>query len=115
MTRRIIEESFPIREIGLESAHEKRLRDGHPSTLHVWWARRPLVASRASILAALLDISKEPKRNNTSLELLTEISKWENSNNIDMLNKVKTTILNKFEGHAPKLLDPFGGGGSIPL
>ena len=58
MDRRLIEETFPIKEVSEESAREKRINSGHISTIHLWWARRPLVSSRASIFAALI---KNPK------------------------------------------------------
>jgi len=48
-----IETSFPVKEVSEESAREKSIRHGHISTLHIWWARRPLAASRATIYAAL--------------------------------------------------------------
>ena len=51
--RRFIEESFPVKEVGEASAHEKNIRHGHISTLHLWWARRPLAASRATAYAVL--------------------------------------------------------------
>jgi putative DNA methylase len=52
--RRLIEEIFPVREVGEESIKERNIRHGHISTLHIWWARRPLAASRATIYAALV-------------------------------------------------------------
>lgn len=52
--RRFIEESFPVKEIGIESAREKYIKPGHISTLHIWWARRPPASSRATNYAALI-------------------------------------------------------------
>jgi putative DNA methylase len=52
--RRFIEESFPVKEVSIESAKEKNIRHGHISTLHIWWARRPLASSRATNYAALI-------------------------------------------------------------
>ena len=51
--RRFIEESFPVKEVSVISAKEKNIRHGHISTLHIWWARRPLASSRATAYAAL--------------------------------------------------------------
>ncbi len=53
-TRRFIEDSFPVKEVSIESAREKNIRHGHISTLHIWWARRPLASSRATNYAALI-------------------------------------------------------------
>lgn len=52
--RRFIEDSFPVKEVGEISAKEKSIRHGHISTLHIWWARRPLAASRSTTYAALV-------------------------------------------------------------
>ena len=57
--RRFIEESFPIKEVGAEAAREKSIRHGHISTLHIWWARKPLAASRATAYAALTPVAKD--------------------------------------------------------
>jgi len=112
--RRFIEEFFPIREIGEESRKEKRNRHGHISTLHLWWARRPLAASRASIYATLIDLPNEEKRVKESYNFITKLAKFENSLNLDILDEAKKNI-QKNRNKTPKVLDPFSGGGSIPL
>jgi adenine-specific DNA methylase len=72
---RLIETDFPLRAVSEESVREKNIRHGHISTLHIWWARRPLAASRATALAALLP--DDPQRRNEFLRLVREIAPWE--------------------------------------
>jgi len=112
--RRLIGELFPIKEISEESSREKRLRDGHISTLHVWWARRPLAASRASIYSALTNPPKNIEEWGTKAHFVAKLSNWENSNNSDIILQARNDIKNSL-GYLPKVLDPFSGGGSIPL
>jgi len=110
-----IEVDFPIREVSEESAREKNIRHGHICTLHIWWARRPLASSRASIYAAL---TPEPKNEEDRLkksQFIASLSKWENSLNKELINKARKEILEANGGVPPKVLDPFAGGGSIPL
>lgn len=119
MTTRLIETDFPLRRVSEESVREKNIRHGHISTLHIWWARRPLAASRATALAALLP--DDPKRRHQFLELVSHISPWEmvsaRSDRSDgsPLAKARALIREAFDGRAPKVLDPFAGGGAIPL
>ncbi|MFW9992280.1 MAG: DUF1156 domain-containing protein [Candidatus Odinarchaeota archaeon] len=111
----LIEENFPVKGVSKESSREKSIRHGHLSTLHIWWARRPLASSRATIYASLVphvDDSKEPAGID---DFITELSKWENSLNDTILNRARTAILKAFNGERPRILDPFAGGGSIPL
>ena len=61
MDKRLIEVAFPLKQASLDSVHEKNVRHGHISTLHLWWARRPLAACRAAVYAALVDA---PNKNN---------------------------------------------------
>ena len=111
--RRFIEEHLPIREISEESTKEKSIRFGHPSTLHIWWARRPLSASRTTIYASLIPSSDDQKIIKNENFFIKQLSKWENSQNIDLLNTARKKIS---EFNKPlKILDPFSGGGSIPL
>lgn len=133
--RRFIEESFPVKEIGEISAIEKSIRQGHISTLHIWWARRPLAASRATIYAAMVPPPENIEEWQKQRDFIINLSKWENSNNTVLLNKARQDIL---QAHAerlsaelsirvtvrdiedgkyprPRVLDPFGGGGSYPL
>jgi len=113
--RRFIEESFPVKEVSQISAKEKNVRHGHISTLHIWWARRPLASSRATTYAALVPEPKDVDDLNARRNFIIELSKWENSNNRELLDKARKDILKANNGQPPKILDPFGGGGSIPL
>src|SRR5919202_3303854 len=72
MKRKLIEVALPLETINRESAREKSIRHGHPSTLHLWWARRPLAACRAVLFASLIDDPGEP---NAPQELLERIDR----------------------------------------
>jgi len=115
--RRFIEESFPAKEVSIESAKEKNIRHGHISTLHIWWARRPLTSSRATNYAALIPaVSPGDKEElNKKRDFIIDFSKWENSLNSDLIKQAREDILKANNGKPPKVLDPFGGGGAIPL
>jgi adenine-specific DNA methylase len=118
MQQRFIEHDLPLAEISEASAREKNIRHGHPSTLHIWWARRPLAASRATTLAALLDDPgpHEPDKRRELKDLIKEIAPWEavkNGNNA-AIEQVQEMVKEQYE-ERPKVLDPFAGGGSIPL
>ncbi|MCS7158691.1 MAG: DUF1156 domain-containing protein, partial [Blastocatellia bacterium] len=115
---RLIEVDFPLADVSRESVREKNIRHGHISTLHIWWARRPLAASRATALAALLP--DDPARRTQLLELVAQIAPWESVSRNDrageyLLTKAQTAIREAFGGRAPRVLDCFAGGGSIPL
>src|SRR3954451_19584019 len=88
--RKLIEVALPLATINAEAAREKSIRHGHPSTLHLWWARRPLAAARAVIWASLVDdpssdptLSQEQqeKERRRLFDILERLVKWENSNN----------------------------------
>lgn len=113
--RRFIEESFPVKEVSVESAKEKNIRHGNISTLHVWWARRPLASSRATNYAALIPASKNIEQWNKTRQFIIDFSKWENSLNQSMIQKAREDILKANGGKLPKVLDCFAGGGAIPL
>ena len=113
--KRLIEETFPVKEVSAESIHEKNIRRGHISTLHIWWARRPLAASRATAYAALIPLSKDTDEWSRKREFIINLSKWENSLNSHLIKKAQRDILEANDGIPPKVLDPFGGGGAIPL
>src|SRR3990170_7675726 len=113
--RRFIEESFPVKEVSVESAKEKNIRHGHISTLHIWWARRPLASSRATNYAALIPAPENIDEWNRKREFIIEFSKWENSLNQTLIEKARKDILQANGGKPPRVLDPFGGGGAIPL
>lgn len=117
-TPRLIEVDFPIRRVSEESVREKNIRHGHISTLHIWWARRPLAASRATALAALLP--DDPARREELLRLVAEVSPWEVANHHGphphpALEKARRLIREAFDGRPPQVLDCFAGGGAIPL
>lgn len=92
--KRFIEVSFPVKEVSEESAREKNIRHGHISTLHIWWARRPVASSRATTYAALIpapdpdDAEEWDKKRKDIIEL----SKWENSLNPTLTEKVGQDI-----------------------
>ena len=113
--KRFIEESFPVKEVSVESAREKNIRHGHISTLHIWWARRPLASSRATSYAALIPAPENIDEWNRKREFIIEFSKWENSLNQTLIEKARKEILQANGGKPPRVLDPFGGGGAIPL
>lgn len=168
--KKLIEVALPLEAINVASAREKAIRHGHPSTLHLWWARRPLAACRAVLFASLVDdpdsdpmfrkadgtVDEERAGNRRAelFKLIEELVKWENSNNEAVLNRARAEIaasvasrkiLDKKEWtkdqttcgekawvyvcrtakpqsvnmflaeHAPTVLDPFCGGGAIPL
>ena len=110
-----IEVDFPIKEVSANSVRQKNIRHGHISTLHIWWARRPLVASRASIYAALTPAPEDDEERLKKAQFIAELSKWENSLNEALISRAREEILKANGGKPPKVLDPFAGGGAIPL
>ena len=124
--KKLIEVALPLEAINAESSREKSIRHGHPSTLHLWWARRPLAAARAVIWSSLVDDpSSLPEQFPTEeaqnaerqrlFGILERLVKWENSNNEEVLAEAKAEIMKSTDGNPPALLDPFAGGGAIPL
>ncbi|MEQ8786517.1 MAG: DUF1156 domain-containing protein [Pirellulaceae bacterium] len=183
--KKLIEVALPLEAINKESAREKSIRHGHPSTLHLWWARRPLAACRAVLFSSLVNDPEDDPMYGVDedvayteraklFDLITELVKWENSNNPRVINAARLEIarsiaankvadkelqddtplvvnapelpeeqakylpapppeytprevrfkmpsltaeqVNHFLAHyAPPVLDPFAGGGSIPL
>jgi len=110
-----IEVTFPIKEVSEESAREKNIRHGHISTLHIWWARRPLASSRATTYAALIPYPSTEKEAKEKAKFIVDLSKWENSLKEDLIKKAREDILKANGGKTLRVLDPFAGGGSIPL
>ena len=143
--KKLIEVALPLDAINKESAREKSIRHGHPSTLHLWWARRPLAACRAVIFASLVD---DPGEDGVPPELLRQIDqlaapsalpadwddqttaeqrrarlfafitrlvKWESTTDETVINTARSLILAATDNNPPPILDPFCGGGSIPL
>lgn len=124
--RKLIEVALPLEKINKEAAREKSIRHGHPSTLHLWWARRPLAAARAVLFAQLVDDpSSHPDRFPTEEAQKTERERlhrlierlvvWENTRDQALLDEAHQEILKSTDGNPPPILDPFAGGGTIPL
>ena len=111
----LIEWGLPLKEISAESVREKNIRHGHISTLHIWWARRPLASSRASIYAALTPTPADEEERLKKWQFITQLCKWENSLNQNVIEKARAEIIKASGGKVPKVLDCFAGGGSIPL
>jgi putative DNA methylase len=126
MKKKLIEVALPLEAINIESSREKSIRHGHPSTLHLWWSRKPLSTCRAVLFASLVDDpSSRPHEFPTEADqdrerqrlfrLIEELVKWENSNNSQLLAAAYKEILKSTDGNPPPVYDPFCGGGSIPL
>ena len=124
--KKLIEVALPLEAINKESAREKSIRHGHPSTLHLWWARRPLATCRAVLFASLVDDpsslpeqfpteAEQDKERQRLFRLIEELVKWDNSNNPTILKAAHDEILKSTGGNPPPIYDPFCGGGSIPL
>jgi putative DNA methylase len=138
--KRLIETAFPLRQASAASLHEKTARHGHIATLHLWPARRPLAASRAAIAAALLPDPGEDEARKTLVRRLGGGLKAKKQTRAEAGKKVDTTkvegdggilwwgqenlpdvawfreqIRTANGGRAPRVLDPFAGGGAIPL
>lgn len=124
--KKLIEVALPLDDINAASAREKSIRHGHPSTLHLWWARRPLAAARAVIWSSLVDdpsahpeefptVEEQAAERERLFGILSELVVWENSNNDRVLNAAKAEIKRSMGDDLPPLLDPFAGGGAIPL
>ena len=142
-TPRLIEHAFPLKQASLDSVHEKNVRHGHISTLHIWPARRPLAACRAALIATLLPdpgtpekrkelcekiggkvtkkLEKKKMPNGQLVEREKEVTEggilhWgRETENKKLLDWFRGEIKKAYGGRAPKVLDPFAGGGAIPL
>ncbi len=124
--KKLIEVALPLEEINAACTREKSIRHGHPSTLHLWWARRPLAAARAVIWSSLVDDPSAhpeefPTREDQAIarerlfDILRELVVWENSNNQRVLDAAKAEIKKSVGDEPLSMLDPFAGGGAIPL
>jgi putative DNA methylase len=124
--KKLIEVAIPLEAINASSAREKSIRHGHPSTLHLWWARRPLAACRAVLFAQLVDdpsshpdqfpTHEDQERERQRLfAIIEDLVKWENSTNEEVLERARAEIRRSCGGVLPPVYDPFSGGGSIPL
>ncbi|MFI5353197.1 MAG: DUF1156 domain-containing protein [Candidatus Binatales bacterium] len=140
MTTRLIERAFPLKQASLDSVHEKNVRHGHISTLHIWPARRPLAACRAALIATLLPDPGNPEERRRLIERIggrvvqriekkkvagkpVEVEReetiggilhWGRESSPD-LQFFRDEIRKAYGGRAPRVLDPFAGGGAIPL
>ncbi len=136
--KKLIEVALPLEAINLASAREKSIRHGHPSTLHLWWARRPLAAARAVIFTSLVDDPDDPEappafvaackalpaEKNTLIsdtprqrlfDFIERLVTWEATTDEAIMETARELIRLSTDGNPPPLLDPFAGGGSIPL
>lgn len=126
MKKKLIETSLPLEALNEASAREKSIRHGHPSTLHLYWARRPLATARAVLFAQLVDdpasrpeefpTTEEQDAERARLhELMSRLIVWENSADKALMDQACAEIRRSNGGHMPAVVDPFAGGGSIPL
>ncbi len=142
--KKLIEVALPLEAINRASAREKSIRHGHPSTLHLWWARRPLAAARAVIFAQMVDDPSahpdlfptekaQEKERRRLFGIIEELVQWENTTNEEVLERARAAIWQSWRAtcaenvdHArakelfdrnklPAFHDPFAGGGSLPL
>ena len=142
--KKLIEVALPLDDINSASAREKSIRHGHPSTLHLWWARRPLAAARAVIFAQLVDDpsacpelypthSEQEKERERLFRIIKALVKWENTNNETVLQAAREEIWRSWRrtcednsdhpraselfdpDKLPSFHDPFAGGGALPL
>ena len=122
--RKLIETALPLEAIDRACVREKSIRHGHPSTLHLWWARRPLAAARAVIWASLVDdpagddsltLVQQRAERQRLFSILEELLIWENTSDPEVSRRARAEIERCCGGVPPAVLDPFGGGGSIPL
>lgn len=124
--KKLIEVAIPLEAINTASAREKSIRHGHPSTLHLWWARRPLAACRAVLFAQLVDDpscfpevfdteEKVEAERQRLFRIIEDLVIWENSTNEEVLERARAEIRKSCGGDLPAFYDPFSGGASIPL
>ena len=124
--KKLIETSLPLEAINAASAREKSIRHGHPSTLHLYWARRPLATVRAVLFAQLVDdpasrpdefptVESQDAERARLHALMEKLIIWENSNDERLLEQAREEIRKSNNGTLPAVVDPFAGGGSIPL
>ena len=126
MPTKLIEVALPLDVINKEAAREKSIRHGHPSTLHLWWARRPLAACRAVLFAQLVDdpsahpelFPTEADQERERQRLFESSNGWfrgRRQNDEKVLEEARAEIRRCYPDGLPLIVDPFCGGGSIPL
>ena len=138
--KRLAEVDFPIAEVSRHAAREKSIRHGHPSTLHLWWARRPLASSRAVLLALLLPdpcdphcpedfkrkaretlrAVRQPPASDAALRkgllsFIANFANWKSAADRTHLDVGRALVEAAHGEEPPLVVDPFAGGGSIPL
>jgi len=124
--KKLIEVAIPLEAINKASERDKNLSKGHPKTIHMWWAPRPMPACRAILFAQLVDDpSSDPdrfpsheaveKERNRLFKIMEELITWENSTNDSLLDQAREEILKSCSGKVPPIIDPFSGGAAIPL
>ncbi len=145
--KRLAEVDFPIAEVSRHAAREKSIRHGHPSTLHLWWARRPLASSRAVLMALLLpdpcdshcpesfrkrareallgmkarpsgwdrQVKDDEGLRRVLLKFIADFANWDNAANQEYLETGRALVRAAHPEETPLVVDPFAGGGSIPL
>lgn len=121
---KLIEVALPLVAINDACAREKTVKHGHPSNLHMYWARRPLAAARAVLWATLvddpsgrsdLDESQQTKERERLFEILSRLASWENSDDRELLREARTELERAYPQGLPRVVDPFGGGGAIAI
>lgn len=126
--RKLIEVSIPLEKINEQSAREKSIRHGHPSTLHLWWSRKPTSTARAVLFAQIVDDpgsrpdlfptkEEQDAERRELFEIIEQISNWDTVKNDPegWFDKAREKIMLYTDGNPPAVADPFAGGGSIPL
>ena len=126
MRKKLIETSLPLEAINAASAREKSIRHGHPSTLHLYWSRKPLATARAILFAQLVDdpasrpeefptVETQDAERARLHDLMSRLVVWENSSDTALFEQARAEIRRSNGGVIPAVVDPFAGGGSIPL
>ena len=144
MRKKLIEVALPLDAINAAATREKSIRHGHPSTLHLWWARRPLAAARAVLFAQMVDdpasrpelfatVEEQDRERERLFRLIEELVKWENTTNETVLQAARDEIRESWRRtcadnadhpraaelfdpeRLPAFHDPFAGGGTLPL
>jgi putative DNA methylase len=144
MVRKLIEVALPLEAINRAAVREKSIRHGHPSTLHLWWARRPLAAARAVIFAQMVDDPSswpdlfptekaQEKERQRLFKIIEDLVQWENTTNETVLERAREEIRLSWrrtcnahigepgaeelydKDRLPAFHDPFAGGGALPL
>ena len=130
--KRLIEVAFPLEEVSYDARKDPYRGSPHPQTLHRWWARRPLSACRAFIYASLVDDPSSDVEREELLKEVADLASWDavrrpekvvrtraeggsGLTGLELLERARRRILEDNGGKPPGLLDPFAGGGAIPL